>query len=181
MNEENGNARKDTKGFVVTSDIKWMERALELARRGEGRTRPNPPVGAVVVKSGRVLGEGYHHRAGLPHAEVEALSGLGKEARGATIYVTLEPCSTEGRTPPCTSLIIEKGIKRVVISVSDPNPKHKGRGLRLLRKAGIEVVGDVCSKEGKALLAPFAKWVTTGIPFVSLKMGMSWDGRIADF
>ena len=163
-----------------TADIKWMERALKLAKRGEGRTRPNPPVGAVVVKAGHVLGEGYHHRAGLPHAEVEALGGLGKEARGATIYVTLEPCSTQGRTPPCTSLIIAKCIKRVVISVSDPNPKHRGRGLLLLRKAGIEVVENVCSKEGKILLAPFAKWVTTGKPFVTLKMGMTLDGRIAD-
>lgn len=161
-------------------DHTWMERALELARRGEGRTRPNPPVGAVVVKGGRVLGEGYHHRAGLPHAEVEALSKLGREARGATIYVTLEPCSTHGRTPPCTDLIIEKGVKRVVISVSDPNPKHRGRGLRLLRKAGVEVVAGVCEEAGKALLAPFAKWVTTGIPFVTLKMGMTLDGRIAD-
>ncbi len=169
-----------TGNVLEDSDIKWMERALELARRGEGRTRPNPPVGAVVVKGGRVLGEGYHHRAGLPHAEVEALGGLGRETRGATIYITLEPCSTHGRTPPCTDLIIEKGISRVVISVSDPNPKHKGRGLRLLRRAGVEVVTGVCEDAGKALLAPFAKWVTTGIPFVTLKMGMTLDGRIAD-
>ncbi len=157
-----------------------MERALALARRGEGRTRPNPPVGAVVVKRGRVLGEGYHHRAGMPHAEVEALGGLDREARGATIYVTLEPCSTQGRTPPCTDLILEKGIKRVVISVSDPNPKHKGRGLHLLREAGVEVVEGVCKEAGRELLAPFAKWVTAGIPFVTLKMGMTLDGRIAD-
>ncbi len=152
-----------------------------LARRGEGRTRPNPPVGAVVVKRGRVLGEGYHHRAGMPHAEVEALGGLGREAAcNATLYVTLEPCSTQGRTPPCTDLIIEKGIARVVVSVSDPNPKHAGRGLRILRDAGIEVVEGVCRDAGEVLLAPFAKWVTTGLPFVTLKMGMTLDGRIAD-
>lgn len=166
--------------IMKNTDTKWMEMALALAGRGEGRTRPNPPVGAVVVKCGRVLGEGYHHRAGMPHAEVEALACLGRETRGATIYVTLEPCCTQGRTPPCTDLIIEKGIARVVISVSDPNPKHKGRGLRLLRDAGIEVVEGVCREAGEALLAPFAKWVTTGEPFVTLKMGMTLDGRIAD-
>ena len=159
---------------------RWMQRALALARRGEGRTHPNPPVGAVVVKRGRVIGEGYHRRAGLPHAEVEALTGLGQRATGATIYVTLEPCCTHGRTPPCTDLIIQSGISQVVVSVRDPNPDHSGRGLRKLRAAGIDVVSGVCRDQGAALLAPFAKWITQGLPYVTLKMGMTLDGRIAD-
>ena len=164
----------------VSADEQWMRRALELARRGEGRTRPNPPVGAVVAKRGRLLSEGYHHRAGAAHAEVEALKGLGKAADGATLYVTLEPCSTRGRTPPCTESIIASGIARVVVSVLDPNPAHCGRGLRRLRSEGIEVVEGVCKQEGGTLLAPFAKWITTGVPFLTLKMGMTLDGRIAD-
>jgi diaminohydroxyphosphoribosylaminopyrimidine deaminase/5-amino-6-(5-phosphoribosylamino)uracil reductase len=158
----------------------WMQRALTLARRGVGRTRPNPPVGAVVVKAGKRLGEGYHRQAGKPHAEVEALDGLDQKARGATLYVTLEPCCTTGRTPPCTQRIIDCGIARVIISVRDPNASHRGRGLRQLRAAGIEVIEGICRDEGNALLAPFAKWITTGIPYVTLKMGMSLDGRIAD-
>jgi diaminohydroxyphosphoribosylaminopyrimidine deaminase/5-amino-6-(5-phosphoribosylamino)uracil reductase len=163
------------------NDDAWMQRALELARKGEGRTRPNPPVGAVLVKSGRMLGEGYHRKAGGPHAEVDALKGLTLDkTRGATLYVTLEPCSTEGRTPPCTARILDAGISRVVVAVKDPNPAHCGRGLRQLRRQGIEVVTDVCAADGKELLAPFAKWITTGFPFVTLKMGMTLDGRIAD-
>lgn len=166
---------------MENADIKWMERALELARRAEGCTMPNPPVGAVLIKNRRVIGEGYHHRAGKPHAEVEAIGCIPIEkTRGATLYVTLEPCSTVGRTPACTDLIIQKKIRKVVVSVSDPNPKHCGRGLQLLRETGIEVVLGVCSEAGKELLAPFAKWITTGLPFVTLKMGMTLDGRIAD-
>lgn len=165
---------------LTATNERWMRHALALARRGEGRTCPNPPVGAVVVKAGRVIGEGYHHRAGLPHAEVEALAGLGKRAAGATLYVTLEPCSTHGRTPPCTELIIQSGISKVVVSVHDPNPAHRGRGLRLLRSAGVDVVAGVCKTEGSGLLAPFAKWVTSGQPYLTLKMGMTLDGRIAD-
>jgi len=157
-----------------------MRHALRLARRGEGRTHPNPPVGAVVVKRGRVIGEGYHHRAGLPHAEVEALDSLGSRASGSTVYVTLEPCSTQGRTPPCTELIKKCGVAEVVVSVQDPNPEHCGRGLRQLRAAGIKVVSGICRDEGTQLLAPFAKWITTGLPYVTLKMGMTLDGRIAD-
>jgi len=165
---------------VKASDEKWMERALALGRRGEGRTSPNPPVGAVAVKDDHVLGEGYHHRAGMPHAEVEALNRPETDFSGATLYVTLEPCCTHGRTPPCTDLIIKKGIARVVVAVRDPNPAHCGRGLRLLRAAGIEVVEGICADAGRELLAPFAKWITSGLPFVTLKMGMTLDGRIAD-
>lgn len=164
----------------MTTHERWMQRALTLARRGEGRTRPNPPVGAVVVKRGRLLSEGYHRRAGGAHAEVEALQGLGSRARGATLYVTLEPCCTRGRTPPCTERIIDAGIAAVVVAVRDPNPAHCGRGLRRLRAAGISVEVGVCQDEARTLLAPFAKWVTTGLPFVTLKMGMTLDGRIAD-
>jgi diaminohydroxyphosphoribosylaminopyrimidine deaminase/5-amino-6-(5-phosphoribosylamino)uracil reductase len=165
---------------LTATHERWMQHALALARRGEGRTRPNPPVGAVVIKRGRVIGEGYHHKAGQPHAEVEALTGLGARAKGATLYVTLEPCCTHGRTPPCTELIIQNGISQVVVSVRDPNPDHSGRGLRKLRVAGIKVITGVCREEGKSLLAPFAKWITTARPYVSLKMGMTLDGRIAD-
>ncbi len=159
----------------------WMKRALVLAAKGEGGTRPNPPVGAVIVQDGKVVGEGYHRRAGGAHAEVLALRGLRPDqTQGATLYVTLEPCSTHGRTPACTDAIVAAGIGTVVISVQDPNPQHAGRGLRILRKHGISVVTGICRKEGTALLAPFAKWVTTGRPYVTLKMALSLDGRIGD-
>ncbi len=158
-----------------------MRRALALARRGEGRTRPNPPVGALIVRQGEVIGEGWHHRAGGPHAEIEALKGVSPEQTdGATLYVTLEPCSTHGRTPPCTEAILRSGIARVVVSASDPNPKHRGRGLRLLQRQGVAVVRGVCRADGEALIAPFSKWIQTGRPYVTLKMGMSLDGRIGD-
>ncbi len=162
-------------------DEDCMRRALALARRGEGRTRPNPPVGALVLRQGVVIGEGWHHRAGAPHAEIEALKGLtAEQTAGATLYVTLEPCSTHGRTPPCTEAILRAGIARVVVSASDPNPKHRGRGLRLLQRQGVEVVRGVCRADGETLIAPFSKWIQTGRPYVTLKMGMSLDGRISD-
>ena len=161
-------------------DEAWMARALEQARRGEGLTRPNPAVGAVVVRDGRVVGEGYHRRAGGPHAEVVALRRAGAKARGATIYVTFEPCCTWGRTPPCTDAIAAAGIRRVVVSVRDPNPRHAGRGLDVLRKRGITVEEGVLADEGRRLLAPFAKWITTGRPYVTLKLGMTVDGLLAD-
>lgn len=157
-----------------------MKTALALAGRGCGRTRPNPPVGAVILREGRVVGRGWHRRAGLPHAEIEAIAEAGAAAHGGTLYVTLEPCSTHGRTPPCTDAIIAAGIKEVVMATRDPNPRHRGRGTRLLRKAGIRVVEGVCEKEARRLIAPFAKWITTGMPYVTLKLGMSLDGRIAD-
>lgn len=165
---------------ISVEDTKWMQRALLLARRAEGRTRPNPPVGAVVVKRGVSIGEGYHKKAGGSHAEVEAIASVKCKTRGATIYVTLEPCSTYGKTPPCVDLIMSSGISRVVVGVKDPNPLHSGRGLRILRKNGVKVDLGVCRKEATELLAPFAKWMTTGKPFLTLKMGMTLDGRIAD-
>ena len=157
-----------------------MRRALELARRGEGLTRPNPPVGAVVVRGGRCVGEGWHRRAGGPHAEAIALRRAGARARGATLYVTLEPCCTWGRQPPCTEAVRAAGIARVVAAIRDPNPKHRGRGFRRLVAAKIAVDVGVCRKEAADLLAPFARWIATGRPYVTLKLGMTLDGRIAD-
>jgi len=150
------------------------------ARRGEGFTRPNPPVGAVLVKNGKCIGKGYHHAAGQPHAEVEAFEDAkanGADVIGATLYVTLEPCSTQGRTPPCTDRILREGVKRVVIGCLDMNPKHAGRGVGVLRDAGIEV--DVVDNQIiNTLIAPFHKWITTGLPFITLKMAQSQDGFI---
>ena len=161
-------------------DIKWMGEALRLARLGEGLTRPNPPVGAVVVRNGRVVGRGWHRKAGGPHAEVYALRQAGLRARGATLYVTLEPCSTWGRTPPCTDAILKAGIKRVVAAGPDPNPRHAGKGFRLLRRAGLHVVSGVCPDEARELLAPFASAMVRHRPYVTLKLAESLDGRIAD-
>ncbi|TAN36963.1 MAG: bifunctional diaminohydroxyphosphoribosylaminopyrimidine deaminase/5-amino-6-(5-phosphoribosylamino)uracil reductase RibD [Verrucomicrobia bacterium] len=157
-----------------------MRRALTLARRGEGLTRPNPPVGAVVVARGKKIGEGFHRFAGGPHAEVIALLAAGKKARGATLYVTLEPCSTWGRTPPCTDAILEAGVARVVVGATDPNPKHAGRGLDLLRRKGVQITTGVCRAAAEELIAPFTKQQRTGRPFVTLKLAQTLDGRIAD-
>ncbi|WP_233231559.1 bifunctional diaminohydroxyphosphoribosylaminopyrimidine deaminase/5-amino-6-(5-phosphoribosylamino)uracil reductase RibD [Tichowtungia aerotolerans] len=157
-----------------------MERALVLARRGEGLTRPNPPVGAVLVENGKIISEGWHKKAGGPHAEVNCLKKVSGIGKSAVLYVTLEPCSTIGRTPPCTDLILERGIRRVVIGCKDPNPSHAGRGIRKLRRAGVDVVTGVCRKEAHALIVPFTKRMLTGLPFVTLKLGVTLDGRIAD-
>ena len=165
---------------MADADIRWMRRALTLARRGEGTTRPNPPVGAVIVRGGRKLGEGWHHGAGLAHAEVEAVGACAATPRGATLYVTLEPCSTQGRTPPCTDLILRSGIARVVVGCTDPNPRHAGRGFDLLRRAGVEVAVGCCGDACAELIAPFAKRVCAGLPYVTLKLAMTLDGRIAD-
>ncbi len=156
-----------------------MRRALALARRGLGTTSPNPCVGAVLVRKGRIIAEDYHKRAGGPHAEVYVFRKAGKRARGATLYVTMEPCSTWGRTPPCTDAIIPSGVKRVVIAALDPNPKHDGRGLAVLRRAGIRVEAGLLAKESSELNAAFNKWVTTGRPLVIAKAAMSMDGKIA--
>jgi diaminohydroxyphosphoribosylaminopyrimidine deaminase/5-amino-6-(5-phosphoribosylamino)uracil reductase len=157
-----------------------MEEALALAREGEGLTRPNPPVGAVVVKGGRIVGRGFHRRAGTAHAEVVALHDAGPAARGADLYVTLEPCSTRGRTPPCTDAILQAGITRVVVGARDPNPAHQGMGLQVLKAAGIEVLEGVCGPEADRLIDPFRTWIQHGRPRVTLKLAMTLDGRIAD-
>ncbi|MBI2438932.1 MAG: bifunctional diaminohydroxyphosphoribosylaminopyrimidine deaminase/5-amino-6-(5-phosphoribosylamino)uracil reductase RibD, partial [Lentisphaerae bacterium] len=158
----------------------WMKRALGLARRGEGLTRPNPPVGAVIVRVGKLLGQGWHHRAGGEHAEALAIRAAGARARNATLYVTLEPCCTQGRTPPCTRAIIQAGIRRVVIAARDPNPRHNGRGVAKLRRAGLKVIEGICATEARQLIAPFAAWISRRRPYLTLKLALSLDGKIAD-
>lgn len=162
-------------------DEKFMRLAMREAARGLGRTSPNPVVGALIVSAqGRILARGHHRAAGQPHAEIEALRALEKiaTARAATMYVTLEPCSTQGRTPPCVRAIIASGIRRVVIGAIDPNPKHAGRGLGILKKAGIEVSDGVLGTECAELNRAFNKWIVAKIPWVIAKAGMSLDGRI---
>jgi diaminohydroxyphosphoribosylaminopyrimidine deaminase/5-amino-6-(5-phosphoribosylamino)uracil reductase len=156
-----------------------MERALRLARRGLGGTSPNPLVGAVVVRGGRIVGEGYHHRAGEAHAERLALERAGKLARGATLYVSLEPCHHKGRTPPCTEAVLAAGVRRVVYALADPNPRVPGGGGEFLRSQGLEVASGLLEEQSRVLNEVFVKWVTTGLPFVYLKAAMSLDGRIA--
>lgn len=161
-------------------DRRWMRRALALARRGRGATRPNPMVGAVVVRNGRLLGEGFHRRVGEPHAEVNALMGLTTRARGATVYVTLEPCCHTGRTAPCTDALIGAGVSRVVVGVRDPNPLVDGRGIARLRRAGIRVDVGCLEPACAALNRPFFVWVREGRPLVTLKVAATLDGFIAD-
>ena len=161
-------------------DRRWMRQALRLAARGEGWTRPNPPVGALIVKRGGVVGKGWHRQAGGPHAEVFALEQAGDAARGATLYVTLEPCSTWGRTPPCTSALIRAGIRRVVAGAADPNPAHARRGFVALQNAGVDVQSGILETDCQALIAPFRTHILTGRPYVTLKLALTLDGRIAD-
>jgi diaminohydroxyphosphoribosylaminopyrimidine deaminase/5-amino-6-(5-phosphoribosylamino)uracil reductase len=162
-----------------SDDPRFMRLALRLGRRGLGRTSPNPPVGAVVVADAAVVGRGYHRRAGAPHAEIEALRAAGPRARGATLYVTLEPCAHHGRTPPCTDAIIAAGVRRVVLGTRDPNPAVTGNGMGRLRGAGIEVASGIEQAACDELVAAFRKHVTTGLPLVTLKLAASLDGRIA--
>jgi diaminohydroxyphosphoribosylaminopyrimidine deaminase / 5-amino-6-(5-phosphoribosylamino)uracil reductase len=182
-----------------SQDERFMRRALALARRGLGKTSPNPAVGAVLVRGGKVIGEGWHKRAGGSHAEVEAIRkaeiipGRGGDAaptvgkkpitshksRITTLYVTLEPCCTWGRTPPCTDAIIAAGVEHVVVAARDPNPKHNGRGLAVLRRAGIRVESGLLAKEAARMNEAFNKWITTGLPLVTAKAAMSLDGKIA--
>jgi len=157
-----------------------MAEALRLARRGRGLTSPNPAVGAVVVKKGVIIGRGYHRRAGLAHAEIAALKDLKRrKLRGAVLYVTLEPCCHEGRTPACTDAILASGIKKVVVGALDPNPLVSGKGIALLRSKGLEVTEGVLADKASALNEWFEKFITTGLPFVRLKLAVSLDGRIA--
>lgn len=158
-----------------------MHLALAEARHGIGLTAPNPPVGAVILRDGELLGKGWHRKAGGPHAEIEALSDAaenGQDVRGAAIFITLEPCSTHGRTPPCVEALKAAGLARVVWGARDPNPAHQGRAASLLESAGISVTTGVCDRECQEILRPFAKRITTGLPWVIAKAGMSLDGRI---
>ena len=158
---------------------KYMQMAIELAKKGAGGVNPNPMVGAVVVKNGKVIGRGYHEFFGGPHAEVYALEEAGKEAEGATIYVTLEPCSHYGKTPPCAKKIIDMGIKKCFIGSSDPNPKVAGRGVAMLKEAGIEVVENVLKEECDEINQVFFKYIKSKIPYLFVKCGITLDGKIA--
>ncbi|MBC3957310.1 bifunctional diaminohydroxyphosphoribosylaminopyrimidine deaminase/5-amino-6-(5-phosphoribosylamino)uracil reductase RibD [Pseudomonas triticifolii] len=160
-------------------DVHYMARALELARKGLYSTHPNPRVGCVIVREGQIVGEGWHARAGEPHAEVHALRQAGEQARGATAYVTLEPCSHHGRTPPCADALVNAGVTRVVASMQDPNPEVAGRGLLRLMTAGIAVQCGVLESEARALNKGFIKRMETGLPYVRVKLAMSLDGRTA--
>lgn len=160
-------------------DTAFMRRALQLAARGRGRVEPNPMVGCVIVHRGRIIAEGYHHRFGGPHAEIEALRHCRHSPQGATAYVSLEPCCYHGKTPPCTAALVAAGVKRVVAAVRDPNPRVAGRGVRILRAAGIDVELGVLGSEAAALNAPFTKLVRQGRPWVILKWAQSVDGKIA--
>ena len=165
--------------MFTPDDVHFMQRALALAEKGRGRTSPNPMVGAVVVQHDRIVGEGYHARAGEPHAEVMALQSTVRVTTGADLYITLEPCCHRGRTPPCTDQIIQAGIRRVVIPTLDPNPLVSGRGVQILRDAGIAVELGLLSKEATSLNEAFTKFITRRTPFVVLKAAVSLDGKIA--
>ena len=156
-----------------------MKMALALAQKGKGFTNPNPVVGAVIVKNGRIVGRGYHKKCGMPHAEVNALKDAGPLAKGATIYVTLEPCDHFGRTPPCTEAVIRSGIKKVVLAMKDPNPVNNGKGVKRLNFHGIDTVVGVMEEEARGLNRPYIKYITSGRPYITLKLAESLDGKIA--
>jgi len=160
----------------------YLKQALRLAARARGHTSPNPLVGAILVRRGRIIGRGFHRRAGQPHAEIEALKDaarLGFSTQGSTLYVTLEPCCTHGRTPPCTSAIIAAGIRQVVVAATDPNPHHAGRGLDILKAAGIQVSSGVCAAAANRLNESFNHWIVHRTPWVTLKIAQTLDGKIA--
>lgn len=163
----------------LSQDQIWMQRAIHLAQQGQYSTRPNPNVGCVIVKDGKVVGEGFHPRAGQPHAEVFAIRQAGALTQGATAYVTLEPCAHYGRTPPCAKGLVEAGITQVVVACSDPNPLVAGKGIQILQEAGIQVITGVCEAEAAVLNRGFLKAMATGLPYVRLKVASSLDGRTA--
>lgn len=158
----------------------FMRRAIAVAKRGWGDTHPNPLVGALIVEDGVVVAEGHHGKAGGPHAEIEALRALGRKPKaGATLYVTLEPCCTHGRTPPCTDAIVDAGISRVVVGATDPNPAHAGKGYELLRAGGVDVTAGVLAADCTDLNLIFNHWITTGRPIFAAKSGVTLDGKVA--
>jgi diaminohydroxyphosphoribosylaminopyrimidine deaminase / 5-amino-6-(5-phosphoribosylamino)uracil reductase len=158
---------------------RYLRLACRLARKAAGRTSPNPMVGAVLVRGGKIIGTGYHHFAGGPHAEINALKQAGAKSRGSTLYITLEPCSHHGRTPPCTRALIGAGIRAVVAGMRDPNPLVAGRGFKQLRRAGIKVRTGLCQEESAQIIEAFAKFITQRRPFVTLKLAATLDGKIA--
>lgn len=175
-----GQQREETVARFSKKDTGYMRRALELARQAEGRTNPNPMVGAVIVSpTGEIVGEGWHHRAGEPHAEVNALAQAGAAAAGATMFVTLEPCSHHGRTPPCTEAVIAAGLKRVVIAVEDPNPQVAGQGRKRIKAAGIKTQVGLLEEEARRMNEVFFRHIISDMPFVTVKYAMSLDGKIA--
>ncbi|WP_342639627.1 bifunctional diaminohydroxyphosphoribosylaminopyrimidine deaminase/5-amino-6-(5-phosphoribosylamino)uracil reductase RibD [Proteus faecis] len=176
MINNNSNNPSENEGL---HDEHYMRRAIELAALGRFTTSPNPNVGCVIVKEGEIIGEGYHHHAGGPHAEVNALKMAGDKAKGATAYVTLEPCSHFGKTPPCADALINAGVKRVVAAMQDPNPQVAGRGLHKLLSAGIDVSHGVLMQEAEKLNVGFFKRMRTGFPYIQLKLGASLDGKTA--
>jgi diaminohydroxyphosphoribosylaminopyrimidine deaminase/5-amino-6-(5-phosphoribosylamino)uracil reductase len=175
VNRENANLYRD----MQKNDLHYMSLALEEASKGVGRTSPNPMVGAIIVKDGKVVGKGYHKKAGTPHAEVHAIADAGHSTKGATLYVTLEPCNHTGRTPPCTQAILRAEIARVVIGMSDPNPQVTGGGAEYLKSQGVEVRSGILEQQCRALNRPFVKHSGTGLPWIIMKAGLSLDGKIA--
>ena len=163
----------------LNEDQVWMQKAIELAKLGQYSTRPNPNVGCVIVKDGQLIGQGFHPKAGQPHAEVFAMREAGDLARGATAYVTLEPCAHFGRTPPCAKGLVEAGVEKVVVACADPNPLVAGKGIQILMDAGIEVEVGICTPEAQQLNQGFLKAMATGMPYVRLKVASSLDGRTA--
>ncbi len=166
----------------MAAEHDYMKLALRLARRGYGTTSPNPMVGAVLVKNGRIIGRGWHHRAGQPHAEIEAFHDAkkrGHTTNGATLYVTLEPCSTHGRTPPCSEAIVAAGIKKVVVGATDPNPRHRGKGFRTLKRNVPQVTHGLMADECTRINEAFNHWIVHRTPFVTVKAAMTLDGKIA--
>ena len=163
----------------MTNDSQWMSKAIRLARKGWGMTSPNPLVGAIVVKDGIEIGLGWHETSGAAHAEINALANAGSKSRNATLFVTLEPCCSYGKTPPCVNAIIAHGIKRVVIGTLDPNPKHNGKGVQTLRDQGLQVAVGIEKKKCQLLNESFFCWIRHDRPFTLLKLAMTIDGKIA--
>lgn len=176
---KNSEERIMHKGQKFNTDEEFMRYALHLASLAAGRTSPNPLVGCVIVEDNEIIGEGYHHKAGTPHAEVHALRQAGEKAKGSTAYVTLEPCSHFGRTPPCADALIKAGLQRVVIAMQDPNPQVSGQGITRLRNAGIQVEVGLLAAEAEKINRPFLKAIQTGLPYLLYKAAATLDGKIA--
>jgi len=173
--------KKNLRTYALTHlRAQFIQRCLHLALQAYGQTSPNPMVGAAIVKNGKIIAEGYHKKAGQAHAEINALRKAGKRARGADLYVTLEPCCHFGKTPPCTDAVIKAGIRRIIYGMKDPNPKVSGHGLKILKSAGIKITGPVLENACIKLNQPFIKWITTGMPYVTAKIAVTLDGKIAD-